>query len=98
MTPTRKALIRQEVAMLLSEKGLETISDVRTLLNQNLLHLGNDLTAYNKTFGCWGDMLRVLQMEYPDLMELAKTPKPKAESKPKAAAKPAAKPAVNKGK
>lgn len=98
ITPTKRALIHEELAMLFAEKGLETIPDLAALLDltPRPLYCG-DRATFDKAFGNWGNMLDILKQEYPDLMKLAEpTAKPKPAAKP--AAKPATKPAVKKGK
>ena len=101
ITPTKRALIHRELAMIFAEKGLESIPDLKALLalKPRPQYCG-DKATFDKAFGNFGRMLQVLKMEYPDLMTLAeqKDAKPKVAPKPKAAAKPAAKPAVKKGK
>ena len=100
ITPTRKRKIRQEVAMLLAEHGLDKITDAKTLLHYPMEHMSTHAT-FKKIFKNWGSLVASLKVSHPDLMEMAESkakPAPKATPKPKAAAKPAAKSAVKKGK
>lgn len=100
LTPTRKRKIRDEVAMLLAEEGLDKITDTKTLLTYNLATMAT-IGTFKKAFGNFGTMIASLEQTHPELMEMAANkskPTPKATPKPKAAAKPAAKSAVKKGK
>lgn len=108
ITPSKKAKVFLEVAMLLSEEGLDKITDLPTLLSykSRLVYLRSKRT-FKQCFGNWGSMVSTLRKRHPDLIQLAETPKskpepktaPKVAPKPKAAAKPAVKkPAVKQGK
>jgi len=100
ITPTKKRLVCQELAMLFAEHGHKNIPDIKTLLTYNLAYMGN-LREFNRIFkGNWGAMMTSLEASHPDLMTLAKdnVVKVKPAAKPKAVAKPAAKSAVKKEK
>jgi len=101
LTPTRKRKIRDEVAMLFAEEGLDKITDTKTLLTYNLETMAT-IGTFKKAFGNFGTMIASLKQTHPELMEMAANkskPAPKATPKPKAAAKPAvSKSAVKKGK
>lgn len=88
----KKRLIIKEIAMAFAEHGLNAIPDSRALLNLQLRYLSKRRT-YEKAFRNWGNMMRMLEKNHPDLMALAaEVDAPKAESKP------AVKPAAKKGK
>ena len=102
ITPTKKRLVCQELAMLFAEHGHKNIPDIKTLLTYNPAYMGN-LREFNRIFkGNWGAMMTSLEASHPDLMDLAKDNvvkvKVKPAAKPKAVAKPAAKSAVKKEK
>lgn len=86
VTPTKKRLIRNEVAMLLAEKGLDSITCVTDLLEHDMTYM-KSRTTFKKVFKGtnWGTFLASLRVTHPELMELAenkKTPTPKAKAKP----------------
>ena len=92
ITPTTKRKAHAEVAMLLAEKGLEAIPDVKSLLQNNLVHIGT-ISTFKKIFSNYGSMISTLERSHPDLMKVARK-----ENAPAPKAKPAVKPAVKKGK
>lgn len=92
ITPTKKRLAQEEVAMLLAEKGLDQIPDVKSLLENRLTYIGN-IATFKKIFSNYGSMIATLERVHPDLMALAV----KKEELPKSKAKPAPK-AVKKEK
>lgn len=93
ITPTKKRLAQEEVAMLLAEKGLDQIPDVKSLLENRLTYIGS-MTTFKKVFSNYGTMIAILERAHPDLMALAVKkeetpvpPKPKAKPAPKAVKK-----------
>ena len=95
VTPTRKKVAYEQVAMLLAEHGLEKISDVKTLLTYDIPSV-NTMNDFKKIFSNWGNMIRALELTHRELMELAKAPKVQPKVQPKA--KPATKVASKKEK
>ena len=92
ITPTTKRKAHAEVAMLLAEKGLDAIPDVKSLLKNKLTYIGT-LSTFKKIFSNYGSMISVLERSHPDLMKIARennAPAPKA--------KPVVKPAAKKEK
>jgi len=100
ITPTKKRLVCEELAMLFAEHGHKNIPDIKTLLTYSPVYMST-LREFKAIFkGNWGSMLTTLEKTHPDLMNLAKDKVVKVTpaAKPKATAKPAAKPAVKKEK